>query len=96
MVQDNADGIIVINKQGGIRFANKAARKYLDEGEMNMDFTAERVRSSTGGEICQISMKTNGDIRSLETHTTKIEWEGKSARLITIRELVGRDAEIEF
>ncbi len=85
MVDNNADGLVVVDGDGIIRFANKMAAKMFNckkakklEGEV---FGFNPVETET----VEIEIATENKVTTVEMRASKIEWEGRSAMLVILR-----------
>ncbi|TAJ76042.1 MAG: bifunctional diguanylate cyclase/phosphodiesterase [Gallionellaceae bacterium] len=85
MVDNNADGLIVVDGDGIIRFANKMAAKMFNckkakklEGEM---FGFNPVENAA----IEIEIAIENKVTTVEMRASKIEWEGRSAMLLILR-----------
>ena len=90
IIIQNADGIIIVDRNGIIRFVNPAAESLFDReaeellGEM-FGFTVVR------GEATEIEViRKDGETVVAEMRPVGIEWEGKAAHLISIRDITER------
>lgn len=85
MVDNNIDGILVVDREGIIRFANKTAAKMFNckkpkklEGEI---FAFNPVENET----VEIEIAIENKIGIVEMRSSKIEWEGHAAVLTVLR-----------
>jgi diguanylate cyclase (GGDEF)-like protein/PAS domain S-box-containing protein len=92
MVDNNTDGLLVVNCEGIILFANKMAAEMFNrkksrklEGEV---FGFAPVEN----EVTEISVATDNKVRSVEMHSRRIEWDGRQAMLVVLRATADRGA----
>lgn len=85
MVDNNADGLLVVNDDGIICFANKTAAEMFHfkkakklEGEI---FAFDPVEN----EVAEIEIASNSKVSTVEMRSRKIEWSGKPAKLVFLR-----------
>jgi DNA-binding response OmpR family regulator len=89
IIEKNADGLIVLNQKGVVRFVNPAATEILNRSEKDMlnqviDFPL--VKNSTEFEI----FHKGGENRYVELRVAEINWEGESSYLMAIRDITER------
>ena len=85
MVDNNADGLIVVDGDGVIQFANQMAAEMFNrkkakklEGEI---FAFNPVENETA----EIEIATGNKIGTVEMRSRKIDWAGRSAMLVVLR-----------
>ena len=85
MVDNNADGLIVVDSDGIIRFSNKMAAKMFNckkakklEGEV---FGFNPIENET----IEIEIAAENKASTVEMRSSRIEWEGRSAMLVVLR-----------
>jgi len=87
MIENNADGVIVLDRDGNVNFVNPAAEMLLDceakELIGNMFGFPIVVSESTEIEI----VRRRGEITIAEMRVVDIVWEGKTAFLVSIRDI---------
>jgi len=94
MVDENADGIIIVDKNGIIRFANPSAEKLL--GRRKSDLIGEQFGFPVGiGKTSEIEILGRGGKRIYaEMRVSSIDWENNEAFLASIRDVTAsRNAE---
>ena len=99
IIERNADGILVVDREGVIRFVNRAA-------ELLLGRTADELVGSlfgfpmVAGEMTEIDLvRRNGETVVAEMHITESEWAEHPVYLATLRNVNGRkqaEAEIRF
>jgi PAS domain S-box-containing protein len=104
LIEKLADGVLVVNAGGAIRYVNPAAEMLL--GRRRDELIGELFgRPLAGGEIAEIDLcpaprrRTAGDddfaalnslSRTAEMRVVEIEWEGEPAFLATLRDITER------
>lgn len=90
LVENNADAIIVIDKNSKVNYVNPAAETLFDlEKE---DFIGEIFGYPVvAGDIVEIDLLNKGIKTAIaEMHVVELEWEGESAYLISLRNITQR------
>ncbi len=96
LITKNPDGIVVIDKQGIVRFINPAALKLFNrkEEELLGEIFGFPVADEDKSEV-DISTKT-GKILVAQMRVVKVDWQGKVANLVTLRNITAsKRAELE-
>jgi signal transduction histidine kinase len=89
IVQSAADGIIIVDADGRIRFANPAAGALLGreaEGLLGGEFGLPLVADDT----VEIDIVRNGDTIVAELRVADTEWRGQPARIASLRDITER------
>ena len=90
IITNNADGMIVIDKNGVVRFVNPAAEAIFGrkaEKLLNKSFGFPTV----AGEKTEIEiLRKNSETATAEIRTVEIEWYGESACLASLRDITKR------
>jgi len=86
----NADGIIIVDMEGKVCFVNPAAEKLFER--KSEEFRGQFFGFSTGKkENLEIEIIQKGEnLVYAEMNIAKINWEGKDAQLITLRDMTYR------
>ena len=90
IVEDNSDGILIMDKTGVICFANAAAEIIFGRNSESLlgqpsGFAVEN------GEKTEIDVvRGDGETRRVEMHIAETEWEGKSVKLASLRDITER------
>lgn len=90
VVESTADGLIVIDKQGAVRFANPAAQALFAPRTDNL------IGQLFGfpvviGETTELDLiQTTGDITIVEMRISKTEWDGEQVYLASLRDITQR------
>lgn len=87
-IAGNADGLVVIRKDGVIRFANAAAELLFGRAVGQMEGTLFRFPLTEGAEI-EIP-RGDGQSAVAEMRIVELEWEGAPAYLATLRDVTKR------
>ncbi len=92
MITDkSADGIVIANDAGVVRFANPAARRLLDLSDDPA--TEQRLPFSiSADEVTEItpSAADTDETVTVEVHTVSTEWGTESAQLVVMRDITDR------
>jgi PAS domain S-box-containing protein len=89
VVMGSADGIIIIDDSGHIRFANPAAAALFNR-------TAENLQGEifgfpiVAGETMELDIFRNGGGGIVEVRVSDSEWDGRPASLLTMRDITER------
>ncbi|MEL6460457.1 MAG: ATP-binding protein, partial [Cyanobacteria bacterium J06621_15] len=96
LITRNPDGIVVVDKQGMVRFINPAALKLFNRKEE--DLLGEVFGFPVAGEDnteVDISTGTGKELIA-QMRVVKVDWQGKIANLVTLRDITERkQAELE-
>jgi C4-dicarboxylate-specific signal transduction histidine kinase len=85
----SADGIILVNRQGIVRFVNPAAENLLCRSAGELE--GGRFDFSLSEEKTEITLTCPGDItRTVEMRVVETEWEGEFVCLATLRDITER------
>ena len=96
LITKNPDGIVVIDKQGIVRFINPAALKLFNrkEEELLGEVFGFPVAGEDKSEV-DISTGTGKELIA-QMRVVKVDWQGKPANLVTLRDITARkQAELE-
>lgn len=90
IIEENADSIIIVTKDGIVRFVNSA-------GEALFDKKREKLLGESfgfplmSGETTEIEIiSKDGNIRTVEARLSETEWEGEIAYLASLRDITDR------
>jgi signal transduction histidine kinase len=90
IVERTADGIVVVDHAGHIRFTNPAAQRLLGRSGADLDDT-QLGFPAVAGESAEIEIiRPDGESASAELRVVEIEWEGEPARLASLRDITDR------
>ncbi len=96
LITKNPDGIVVIDKQGVVRFINPAALKLFNRNEEELLGEVFGF-AVAGGDKTEVDVSTGTAKQVIaQMRVVKIDWHGKPANLVTLRDITDRkQAEIE-
>jgi signal transduction histidine kinase len=90
IVEQVADGIVVISSEGIIRFANPAAERLFSRTSDDLVGTYLGFPAVVG-ESAEIEVvRRHGDVISVELRVVESEWEGRPALLASLRDISDR------
>jgi len=96
MIHENADGMLVIDREGVVRFANPAAERLLGRQDGSLEGT-QLGFPVVAGELGEIEVLAGESPRTAEMRAVMIEWDGEPALLGSLRDVTGRKrAEAKF
>jgi len=85
LVQQSADGILVISRQGVVRYANPAAEDLFSHQQEPLIGT--HLGAPAVEEASRLSLPGEGQLRMVEIKASKIEWRGEQAYLASLRDI---------
>jgi diguanylate cyclase (GGDEF)-like protein/PAS domain S-box-containing protein len=85
MVDDNTDGLIVVNGEGVIQFANKAAAEMFNRKKAKKLEGEIFAFNPVANETVEIKIAAGNKVGTAEMSARKIEWEGRKAMLVVLR-----------
>lgn len=90
LVENNADAIVVVSRNGVVTFINRAAEALF--GRSRQEFVGETFGYPVSNEgIAEIELRrSDDDVRAAEMRVACIDWEGQPAWLATIRDITDR------
>jgi hypothetical protein len=89
-IEKNADGILIVDMEGIVRFANPAAGAIFGQEPkalINSDFGFPLV---TGGKAEVDLIRRPGETITAEMRVTQTRWEGDPCRLVSLRDITER------
>ncbi|HEX8905265.1 MAG TPA: PAS domain-containing sensor histidine kinase, partial [Longimicrobiaceae bacterium] len=89
IIERNADAILVVDRDGAIRFANQMAAELFAtprEALAGTDFGFPLV----AGEITELDLPHGAEPRVAEMRVVESEWEGRTAFIASLRDVTGR------
>jgi two-component system, cell cycle sensor histidine kinase and response regulator CckA len=88
VVEANTDGMLIVDAEGSIRFANEAATRLLASKGQTLDGVRLGVPVAIQDEPAELdSIRADGSPGKLEMRRRAIEWEGRPAHLLVIRDV---------
>ena len=95
LANNNVDGILIIDAENRIRFANPAAEQLFEDGNKSLINSIFNYPVSEEGSL-EITTHSNSDSqRTAEMRISELEWEGKPMKLISLRDITKRVQAIE-
>ncbi|MEE9400489.1 MAG: PAS domain S-box protein, partial [Dehalococcoidia bacterium] len=91
MIRSNADGILIVDRYGIVRFANPAVEALL--GRRAEELIGKPFGSPTvAGETTEVDIvHGDGETVTAEMRVAETEWEGESAYLASLRDITERE-----
>lgn len=91
IIESLADGILIVDQQGLIRFANPAAGRLFDRASDELVGTPIGT-PVVGGETTEMEIvrRGGGEIVYAELRVVDIEWEGEAVELVSLRDITDR------
>jgi len=88
LANSNIDGILIVDSENRIRFANPAAEELFKNGNKTLvDSVFDNLVAENG--ILEISADS-GSCKKAEILSNELEWEGKPMKLISLRDITER------
>jgi signal transduction histidine kinase len=90
IVEQMADGIVIVGVDGVVRFSNPAAQRLFGRSAAELEGT-HLGYPAVAGESAEIEIvRLGGESVSVELRVVDIEWEGDAARLASLRDVTDR------
>lgn len=90
IIEKNADGILIVDRQGMIRFANPAAEEILGRTDAELQ-DAPFGFPVVAGQTTELDIIDHGQIRAIvEMRVMETEWSGESAYVASLRDITER------
>ena len=90
MIRDNADGIVVVDRAGLVRYLNPAARSLFGLGAEQMLGQPFEL-PITAGEAAEIEIAGSGDTPAVVAmRVAEMYWEGEAAHIVSLRDVTAR------
>jgi signal transduction histidine kinase len=89
IVERMADGVVIVDTAGTIRFANPAAEKLFGRTSTDLCGTSLGVPVIVG-ETTEVDVLRNGDSVTVELRCVDIQWELDAACLVSLRDITDR------
>ncbi|MCP5101291.1 MAG: PAS domain S-box protein [Chloroflexi bacterium] len=87
IIEQNADGIIIVNKKGIVRFVNPAAEKLLRSSKEDLLGHLFRFPVVHGGTAELTVKRRTGGTASIEMRLVDTEWEGEKVYQASLRDI---------
>ena len=91
IIESLADGILIVDQQGLIRFANPAVGRLFNRASDQLVGTPIGT-PVVGGETTEMEIvrRGGGEIVYAELRVVDIEWEGEAVELVSLRDITDR------
>jgi diguanylate cyclase (GGDEF)-like protein len=89
VIRENVDGMLVIDREGIVLFANPAAERLLGRPAQALESTRLGF-PLVPGEASEIDVVAEGEPRTAEMRVVEIDWKGRRAFLASLRDVTGR------
>jgi signal transduction histidine kinase/PAS domain-containing protein len=89
VIERNADAILVVGRDGAIRFANRVATELFGSPREELTGTAFGF-PVVAGETTELDLLHGGEPRVVEMRVVESEWQGQTAYLASLRDITGR------
>ena len=90
MIRDNADGIVVVDRAGLVRYLNPAARSLFGLGAEQMLGQPFEL-PITAGEAVEVEIAGSGDTPAVVAMcVAEMDWEGEAAHIVSLRDVTAR------
>ncbi|MFL5538682.1 MAG: ATP-binding protein [Longimicrobiaceae bacterium] len=89
VIERNADAILVVDRDGAIRFANRAAAELFGSPREALAGTAFGF-PVVAGETTELDLLHGGQPRVVEMRVVESEWEGRTAYIASLRDITER------
>ena len=91
IIESLADGIVIVDDGGSVRFVNPAAARLFNRTPQDLVGTILGTPLVAGETTeMEIVQRGGGDIVYAELRVVTIQWEGKSAQLVSLRDVTDR------
>ncbi len=91
IIESLPDGIVIVDRQGEIRFANPAAARLFNRSAEDLVGTAFGTPLITGETTeMEIVRRGGGDVVYAELRIVETDWENETVQLVSLREITDR------
>ena len=90
LIEENADGIVVVDRQWIVRFANPAAHALFGKAGEQLLGKLFVLPRSNGSSFEQTILREGGDSVTVDMRAVKSTWEGEPAEIISLRDITAR------
>lgn len=93
ILEENPDGIVILNRDGVVQFVNPAARKILRD-DRNQILEKPFSIPETKGDTAELSVKRRrGGEAQVEVRLVETEWDGEAASQLSLRDITDHKEE---
>ncbi|HYD53873.1 MAG TPA: histidine kinase dimerization/phospho-acceptor domain-containing protein, partial [Gemmatimonadaceae bacterium] len=90
LIERMADGIVVLDTDGRIRFANPAAEQLFGRSSSTLVGTDFGV-TLTGGDVAEVEvLRPGAEMVTAEVRVVGVTWEGEAMSLVSLRDITDR------
>ncbi len=86
LIEKNSDGMLIVNREGVIRFANPAAEVFFDRTFQELQGMAFGFPIATGN-VVELEINRPGRTLVAEMRVADVEWNGEAAWLASLRDI---------
>lgn len=90
IVEKSADGILIVNSDGGILYANPAAETLLGQDQSSLIENPFGVPAFGEESISMDILRPDGEMRDVEMIATAVEWFGQTAQVVMLHDMTER------
>lgn len=93
ILEENPDGIIILDRDGGVKFVNPAARNILRDDKnniLNKPFSIPQLKGDTAE--LNVARRRGGEA-SVEMRLVETEWEGENVLQLSLRDITDHKEE---
>jgi signal transduction histidine kinase len=87
IIDNNADGIIIVSEDNIVKFVNPAAERILDRPQTHLIGQPLGLPTESAETAKFDVFRQDGKTAVIETRFTEIEWQGESARQVSLRDI---------
>ena len=87
IVDNNADGIIIVNLDNIVKFVNPATERILDRSQSDLIGQPLGMQTESTETAKFDVVRHDGKTAVIETRFTEIEWQGEPARQVSLRDI---------
>ncbi len=90
IVEKSADGILVINSEGTILYANSSAERLLGQDQNSLIDNPFGAPSFGEESISMDVLRPDGEMRAVEMRATDVEWFGQTTQAVMLHDMTER------
>ncbi len=87
IIENNADGIVIVGEGGIIRFVNPAAEEILDRSQAELIDRPFNLPATADDPTRFDVFRRDGTTAVIETRFVAVEWQGEPARQVSLRDI---------